>query len=353
MKRIAAITEALDSKGIDAILVTDNRNIRYLTGFSGSFGCLIITKKDRVFCTDSRYAEQARRQITGFDVMIVSDERNKALIEKAKTLGIRTLGFESTITYAFYKSLLRKGVRLKAVSNFVEDMRKIKDAAELRFIEKAVEQAEQAFFEIKPYIKKDVSEKKIATMLEDSIKKRGCSALPFDIIVAAGQNSAMPHARPTDNKIKTGDLVLIDWGGEAGGYFSDMTRTFLVKGDNISKKQEIYKTVLLANRAAINSIAESRQAKTVDRTARDIIKNAGYDNYFGHGTGHGVGIDIHELPHISRTGSESIKTGMVFTVEPGIYIPGLGGVRIEDMIAIDKGGCRVLTTIPKELEIIG
>ena len=352
MKHIAAITDALDSKGIDAILVTDNRNIRYLSGFSGSFGCLIITKKERVFCTDSRYEEQARKQLTGFEVMIVSDEKTKTLIEKAKALGVKTLGFESTTTYAFYKSLLRKGVRLKAVSNFVEDMRKIKDSAELKLIEKAVERAEQAFFEVKPYIKKDVSERKIAAMLEESIRKKGCSGLPFDIIVAAGQNSAMPHARPTDNKIKAGDLVLIDWGGEAGGYFSDMTRTFLVKGEDISKKQEIYKTVLLANKAAINFVAEGKQAKMVDRTARDIIKNAGYDEFFGHGTGHGVGIDIHELPHISKTGNESIKAGMVFTVEPGIYIPSLGGIRIEDMIAVDKGRCRVLTTIPKELEII-
>jgi len=353
MKHFEAITDALDSKGIDAIFVTDNRNVKYLTGFIGSFGCLIITKNERVFCTDSRYAEQARKQITDFEVMIVSDDKIKTLIGKAKALGVRTIGFESTITYALYKSLLRKGVRLKAVSNLVEDLRKIKTAAELKLIEKAVERAEQAFLEIKPYIKRDVSEIKIAALLEESIKKRGCSVLPFDIIVAAGENSAMPHARPTDNKIKAGDLVLIDWGGEAGGYFSDMTRTFLVKGENISKKQEIYKTVLLANKAAINSVAESKQAKIVDRTARDIIKNAGYDDFFGHSTGHGVGIDIHELPHISSTSNESVKAGMVFTVEPGIYIPGLGGVRIEDMIAVDKGRCRVLTTIPKELEIIG
>jgi Xaa-Pro aminopeptidase len=177
--------------------------------------------------------------------------------------------------------------------------------------------------------------------------------IPFDIIVASGKNSAMPHAKPTDNEIKQGDFVMFDWAGEAGGYFSDMTRTFLMKGGkDVSRKVEIYDIVLQANRKAISSVREGTTGRMVDKTARDIIKKAGYGDFFGHGTGHGVGLDIHELPRISRFGRETIRSGMVFTIEPGIYVPGLGGVRIEDMVLAEKQGSTVMTSLPKKLAIL-
>ena len=352
MNRIKSITDVLESKGIDGILVSDNKNIKYLSGFSGSSGCLLITGRGKIFCTDFRYEEQAKDEVKGFDIIIRKEEGFRTIIEKAKSIGIRTLGFETTMSYAFYKQLLRKGLKIKSVNNLVEDMRKIKDHLELKLINKAIDRAQEAFIEVKPYIRIGSSEKQLAVMLEDSLKKKGCSALPFDIIVAAGRNSSMPHARPTENKIKAGDFVVIDWGGEAGGYFSDMTRTFLIDGRAISQKKEIYETVLKANREAIDSVAEGKRAKIIDKTARDVIRKAGYGDFFGHGTGHGVGLDIHELPRISRIGTESIKKGMVFTIEPGIYVPGLGGVRIEDMVLSEKRGCRVLTSLPRELGII-
>jgi Xaa-Pro aminopeptidase len=352
MKRIQALTDALESKGIDGILVSDLKNIKYLSGFSGSSGYLILTKKERIFCTDFRYEEQAKREIQDFDLLIYKDEIHKAIIKKAKSIGIKILGFESTLSYAFYKRLLRKGLRIKAVSYFVEDLRKIKDLIELKLINKAIERAQKAFKDVKPYIRKGSSEKQIAAMLEEKLKKKGCSPVPFDIIVASGPNSAMPHIRPTEKKIKAGDLVVIDWGGEAGGYFSDMTRTFLINGGDISKKKEIYETVLKANREAIDSVREGRHARLVDMAARNVIKKAGYSDFFRHGTGHGLGLDIHELPRISRIGSESVKSGMIFTVEPGIYVPGFGGVRIEDIVLAEKNGSRVLTTLSKGLKII-
>jgi len=177
--------------------------------------------------------------------------------------------------------------------------------------------------------------------------------IPFDIIVAAGKNTALPHAKPSDNRIRPGDFVMFDWAGEAGGYFSDMTRTFLMKGGrDLSKKIEVYAAVLNANLSAIRSVRHETAARMVDKTARDVIKKAGYGDYFGHGTGHGVGLDVHELPRISRFGREIIRSGMVFTVEPGIYLPGLGGVRIEDMLLAEKQGCRTLTSLPKKLEIL-
>ncbi len=352
MKRIKAIADSLELKGIDGILISQITNVRYITGFSGSSGCVLITKKNNIFCTDPRYAEQAKQEIKGFDVIIEKEEYPKTAIESAKLLGLKTLGFESSASYHFYRSLLRKGIKIRAVSNFIEDLRKIKDADEIALLRKAVKRAENAFLKTKKSIRPGFTEKQIALQLEENLKKEGCASIPFDIIVASGQNSALPHAKPTGKKIKPGDLVVVDWGGEAGGYFSDMTRSFLIKGRDISRKKEIYETVLQANTQAIHSIAAGLSSRVVDKAARDSIKKAGYADFFGHGTGHGVGLDVHELPRISRLGRESVKPGMVFTIEPGVYIPGIGGVRIEDMVLVEKSGCRVLTALPKGLEIL-
>ena len=352
MNRTKAIADSLESKGIDGFLISNITNVRYVTRFSGSSGCLLITKKNKIFCTDCRYEEQAKEEIKDFDIFIEKEERLKEVVERAKSLGVRTLGFESTASYHFYRSLLRKGIKIKAVSNFIEDMRKIKDADEIVMIRKAIARAENAFLNIKEYIKPGFSERQVALRLEENLKKEGCYSIPFDIIVASGRNSALPHAKPTEKKIKPGDLVVVDWGGEAGGYFSDMTRSFLLQGRDISRKREIYETVLQANIQAIQSVASGLSSRMVDKAARDSIKKAGYADFFGHGTGHGVGLDVHELPRISRLGREYVKTGMVFTIEPGVYIPEIGGVRIEDMVLVEHGGCRVLTALPKGLEIL-
>jgi len=353
MKQIIAVTESLASKGISGMLVSNIRNVRYLTGFTGSSACLLITKKERIFFTDARYEEQSKREVHGFDIVIERGEQPKQILEKVKSTGIRTLGFESTVSYAFYKSLLRKGLKIKSVTNLIEEMRRIKSQLELKMIGKAVERAERAFLEVKPYIKPGFSERHLALRLEAGLKNHGCAMIPFDIIVASGKNSAMPHARPTDNRIKQGDFIMFDWAGEAGGYFSDMTRTFLLKGGkDLSRKIDLYNTVLNANKRAITSVREGVIARAVDKTARDVIKKAGYGDYFGHGTGHGVGLDVHELPRISRFGRETIRAGMVFTIEPGIYVPGLGGVRIEDMVHAEKQGCTTLTSLPKLLETV-
>lgn len=352
MNRMDAISDALPAKGIDGIIISDLTNVRYLSGFRGSSACLLITKKVRLFFTDFRYEEQAAKEIRGFEICIEKEPRPRLVMEKAKSLGIRTLGFEASASYEFYRSLLRKGPRMKAITNLVEDLRRVKDTEEVRLIGTAIARAEKAFAEVRPHIRKGAAEVQIAARLEESLRKRGCASLPFDIIVAAGANSSMPHARPTGNRIKAGDLVVVDWGGEAEGYFSDMTRTFLMRGGGLAKKREIYETVLRANLAAIRTVQEGVHARAVDRAARDVIQNAGYADFFGHGTGHGVGLHVHELPRISKLGRESVRTGMVFTVEPGIYLPGTGGVRIEDMVLARNKGCRVLTSLPKVLEIL-
>lgn len=352
MNRIEAIADALPAKGVDGILISDLRNVRYLCGFSGSNGCILITRNRNFFFTDPRYDEQSRRETSGFEILIEREERPKLVVEKAKSIGVKVLGFESTVSYAFYRSLLRRGLVIKAVNNLVEDMRLIKDEREVKLIRKAVERAQKSFLEIRPYVKRGSSEKSIAAMLEEKLKKNGCDTLPFDIIVASGRNSSMPHAKPTERRIEAGDLVVVDWGGEAGGYFADMTRTFLMKGKDMAKKKEIYDIVLRANEKAIDAVRKGVQVRSVDKAARDVIKSAGYDDFFGHGTGHGVGLNVHELPRISRLGRGTVKAGMVFTIEPGIYLPGIGGVRIEDMVSAGQGGCKVLTTLPKDLDIL-
>jgi len=353
MKHIIAITESLASRGISGMLVSSIRNVRYLAGFTGSSACLLITKKERIFFTDPRYEEQSKREVRGFDIVIEREEQPKQILEKAKSMGIKTLGFESTVSYAFYKSLLRRGFKVKCVSNLIEEMRRVKSRLELKMIGKAVERAEKAFLAVKPYIKPGFSERHLALRLEAELKNQGCAVIPFDIIVASGKNSAMPHARPTDNRIKQGDFIMFDWAGEAGGYFSDMTRTFLLKGGKgLPQKVDVYNTVLSANQGAIASVSGGIVARTVDKTARDVIKKAGYGDFFGHGTGHGVGLDVHEMPRISRFGRETIRAGMVFTIEPGIYLPGIGGVRIEDMVLAEKQGCTTLTSLPKKLETL-
>lgn len=352
MNRIKAIADSLESKGIDGFLISNITNVGYMTGFSGSSGRVLVTKNNNIFCTDSRYEEQAKEEIRGLDILIEKEESPRELLERAKSFGVRTLGFESTASYHFYRSLLRKGIKIKAVSNFIEDMRKIKDTDEIAMIRKAIARAENAFLRVKEYIKPGFSERQVALQLEENLKKEGCYSIPFDIIVASGRNSALPHAKPTEKKIKPGDLVVVDWGGEAGGYFSDMTRSFLIQGKDISRKKEIYETVLQANIQAILSVVSGLSSRMIDKAARDSIKKAGYADFFGHGTGHGVGLGVHELPRISRLGREYVKAGMVFTIEPGVYIPEIGGVRIEDMVLVEKSGCRVLTALPKGLEIL-
>jgi len=339
-------------KGIDGLLVTDMNNIRYLTGFTGSSGFLLITREGNIFVTDFRYKEQAETGINGWDVVIEKGERAKTILKLSRRFGIKRFGFEVSTSYEFFRRLLKRGLVMKPFKNVIEKLRAIKDDEEISLIKMAVARAESAFLEVRPYIRKGVTENKIARMLEERLKKKGCSCIPFDIIVASGRNSSMPHARASEKRLNDGDLVVIDWGGEAGGYFSDMTRTLLIKGVDMGKKREIYQTVLEANKKAVSIISPGIESKKVDNSARYVIKKAGYGEFFGHGTGHGVGLQVHELPNISRNGKGTIKENMVFTIEPGIYVPGLGGVRIEDMVAVKPKGVEILTTLPKGLEVI-
>jgi Xaa-Pro aminopeptidase len=232
-------------------------------------------------------------------------------------------------------------------------VRAVKDEGEASLIKEAIRRAEKAFLEVKPFIRGGVRENTIARRLEERLRRQGVKHLPFDSIVASGPNSAMPHAGVTERKLAPGDFVVVDWGGEAGGYYSDMTRTLLLRGPSMAKKREIYGVVRRAQRRGIESVGSRVKASQIDNSARDVIKKAGYGRYFGHSLGHGVGLEVHEAPRISGRNRASVREGMVFTVEPGVYVPGLGGVRIEDMVMVRRSGADVLTSLPRGLEIVG
>lgn len=353
---IEDLKKTLSWRGFQGFLVSHITNVRYLTGFEGSSAWVLLTPIKNIFITDFRYKEEAEgfpyRHDDGWEVFIYKEDIVKAIRKLVESLRIRQLAIESTVTYDFYSSLLKTGIKVRPLRSVVERLRMVKDVEELDLIKESIKRAEAAFNSVLPYIRPGRREREIALRLEEFLKKAGCRRLPFDIIVASGPNSSKPHAKATERALSRGDLLIIDWGGEAGGYFSDMTRTLLLKGEGLSKKIEIYETVLGANKEALKGIAPGIKASNIDRIARGTIKKRGFGEYFGHGTGHGVGLDVHERPSISPRSRDILKEGMVFTIEPGIYIPGLGGVRIEDMVCVTSYGSLVLTGLTKELKII-
>jgi Xaa-Pro aminopeptidase len=353
MRAKATLRKKLQKQKVDGILITDLLNVKYLTGFTGSSGYAVITKRDAMFVTDFRYQEQARHEVKGFKTRIERGERAGEIKELTDECGIKRLGFEDhNMTFGFYNKLSKKKIRLKPLNSTVESMRLIKSPEEIECIKKAVTRAERAFRKLLPFVKPGITERKLALKLEEFLKEEGCKTIPFGVIVASGFMSALPHARPTNRIIKSGDLIVFDWGGEYEGYYSDMTRTVVINGRSISKQREIYSIVSDAQQKALESVRTDIKATVIDAAARNYIKQNGYGDNFGHGTGHGVGLAVHEKPYISWRSKDIIEENMVFTIEPGIYLPGFGGVRIEDMVAVTKTGAEVLTGLPKKFKVI-
>ena len=353
MQKKALLRRQLKKNKVDGFLVTDLTNVKYLTGFTGSSGFVVLTHTHAVFVTDFRYQEQAGHEVTGYSIKIKQSERSGEVKNICDVYRIKKLGFEAdAILYGFYKKLVKRRIKLRPLSNIVGSLRIIKSPGELELIKASVMRAEAAFRKLLPFIRTGTTERKLALKFEELLKSEGCIKLPFEVIVASGPMSALPHARPTNRRIRKGDLLVFDWGGEYEGYYSDMTRTVLIKGRDISKQKELYYNVLEAQKRAIASVIPEIKASAIDAAARDYIKQKGYDDFFGHGTGHGVGLAVHEKPVVSWRSSEIIKENMVFTIEPGIYIPDYGGVRIEDMIVVRKQGAELLTSLPKKLKIL-
>ncbi|MBF0458698.1 MAG: aminopeptidase P family protein [Nitrospirae bacterium] len=356
LSRAGKLKEWLKQRRVGAFLITNLVNIKYLTGFSGSNGYLLVSGaagEDNYFFTDFRYKEQSATEVGSCDIIITKKDPIRFIINFIEKKKIKKIAFEDTINYRTFE-LFKKKFQVKALRDAIENIRMNKDTVELRHINRAALRAEDALNDIKPHIKKGVTEKAISSMLAERLTAKGVEKIPFEIIAASGKRSSMPHARATDKALEKGDLLIIDWGGESGGYYSDMTRTFLIGGGNDSgKKKEIYDIVLKANVRARDSIKKGQSASDVDRVARAVIEDAGYGRYFGHSTGHGIGMEVHERPYISAMNrKQKISENMVFTIEPGIYIPDIGGVRIEDMVVVTSQSAETVTNLSRELEIL-
>jgi len=353
--RLERLKEILTSEGIEAMLVSKPENIFYISGFTGE-GWVLVTMNGAAVITDPRYTEQAEKEAPGFDILEFKNNIHpfKIIDDYLKQNYIKYLAFESHVVtvkeYANLESCL-KNVHLYAFENLVEKLRLIKDVDEILAIRKAQKITDQTFAHILQYIKDGVSEEEIALEMEYFMKKQGASGVAFEIIVASGKNSSLPHAKPTKKKLQKGDFIILDFGARFKNYCSDMTRTiFLGNVDGTQKR--IYNTVLKAQEAALEHIKSGVLGKDVDKKARDVIEKNGFGSNFGHGLGHGVGIEIHEGPRLSPKGDVELLPNMVVTVEPGIYIRDYGGVRIEDLVIVTEQGYQNLTTSPKNLVII-
>jgi len=347
--RLARLRRTLEAQGLDALLVSQPENRRYLSGFTGSSGVLIVSLQQQMLATDFRYYEQVRIQAPEWDLLEVTDSVAPVLARALRDLGAARVGFEShdvTVECHAKWAEAMDGVELVPLSGVVEKLRQVKDPFELDCIQRAVEIADAAMEHIYGWIRPGVSEREVAWELEVYMRTHGAEALSFPTIVASGPQGAMAHARPGDRVIAAGEPIVIDMGCVYEGYCSDLTRSFCL-GKADAEYRDRWELVLQAQQAAEEGIRAGMGGKEADAIARDIICGAGYEGQFGHGLGHGVGLAIHEDPRASRTYEDSLPSGTVLTVEPGIYIPGWGGIRIEDMVVVMEDGCLVLTGCAK------
>lgn len=354
-RRRSDLRKSLRAKGRRALLVSNRSNLLYLTGFSGSDGSLVISEREAVLVTDFRYVTQVASECP--DTRLFVRESHVTMPEAvAKVLDAAKLdevAFESqSLSFAQYSQLSGKlsKLKLEPTTGVIEELRSIKDRDEIAEIRGAIRHAERAFQALKATLRPEQTEKEIADGLEHQMRLIGAAGSSFPPIVAAGPRSALPHARPSpDQRVGDHEMLLVDWGATARHYKSDLTR--LLTLSKISPKLErVYGVVLRAQLAGIAAIRPGASAVEVDSAARKVIEDAGHGKHFGHGLGHGIGLDIHEDPRLSKSSDLLLRPGMVITVEPGIYLPGWGGIRIEDDVLVTRDGHEVLTNLAKDLE---
>lgn len=354
MKRVEALRKSMSESGLDGFLITSPYNLRYLTNFTGTTGLAVITLDRAYFVTDFRYTEQAKAQAQGYEIVKntgpIFEEVNKICNQEQ----LNILAFEEDhVSFANY-SLLEDIVEetpLEPVSGMIEELREVKDEEEIATIQKACEIADKGFQHVLETIKPGMTEIEVANDLDFYMRSLGATSVSFDTIVASGLRSSMPHGVASDKVIEQGDLITLDFGCYYQGYVSDMTRTFAI-GDPGEKLKEIYQIVLDAQLKVLAAAKPGMSGLELDAVARDYISERGYGEAFGHTTGHGIGLEIHEGPAVSYRSDKLFVPGNVVTDEPGIYLPGVGGVRIEDDLLITEKGNQVLTHAPKELFIL-
>lgn len=354
MTRLDKFRTVMTDIELDGFLVTQPENRCYLSGFTGSSGILIITADKQALATDSRYYEQVRQQCPGWELIEVGYNFVGSMLEilRELELGGRRVGFEagyiSVSTLHAWERVVQGRLILVHTDGAVETLRMQKDAQEINQIKQAVSLADEALAHIVRWMQPGMTELEVAWELESYMRTHGASTMSFEPIVASGPNSAKPHARPTDRPLQKGEPITMDFGCVVGGYCSDLTRTICLGDPTDDKYMAIWETVLHAQQAAIGGAKAGLTGEAVDQIAREIVAEAGYGDNFGHGLGHGVGLAVHEGPRYSYTYPHDVPAGAVMTIEPGIYLPDWGGVRIEDMVVVRAEGVEVLTQAPKE-----
>ena len=349
MQRLEKLKKLIREKELDAILIYMPVNRRYFSGFTGSAGYALIFQERNYFLSDFRYIQQSQKQCEGFEIVTMTIENTLSKI--LASFNITKLGIEDNfMDVAAYLKLKQDiaGIEMTGIGQDLTMIRAVKDEKELEYIAKAAEIADSAFTDILNHIKPGVTEKEIADRLESFMKSKGASGLSFDSIVASGVRSSLPHGVASDKQIEDGDFLTLDFGCIYNGYCSDMTRTIVV-GKASDKQKKIYSIVLEAQLKALELVKPGEICKDIDAEARNIIAENGYADYFGHGLGHGVGLQVHELPVLNPLGDIRLQENMVITDEPGIYIPDFGGVRIEDLIVVKQNGPVILSRSSKEL----
>lgn len=352
--RLSSVQPLLAGIGLDAFAFFHLPNIRYLCGFTGSDGVLVTDRNKGCFLTDSRYTTQAQRQVA-VDEIRQYRLKVEEVAAYVRELGAVRVGFEAeTVPYETVRKLRENspaGTEWVPVTKEVTALRGIKDEVEVAALEEAARLNVEALEQVLPQVRPGAVEREIALALEFALKRLGGEEKAFDFIVASGERGAMPHGVASDKVIAAGELVTLDFGTRYRGYHSDETVTVAV-GEVSRRLREIHAIVLEAHDRAIDRVRPGVPLREIDAAARDFITGRGYGEYFGHGLGHGVGLEVHEYPTVSTRSEETAREGMVFTVEPGIYVPGLGGVRIEDMVLVTAAGCRRLTGVPKEFRAL-
>ncbi|MEO2074416.1 MAG: aminopeptidase P family protein [Bacillus sp. (in: firmicutes)] len=353
MEKIEKLRSNFSSNGIDGMLITSPFNRRYISNFTGSSGVVLISAEKALFITDFRYIEQASKQCEGFEIIKFSGSIPEEVAQQAKKLGIQKLGFEEDfLTYSSFNVYDKEiEAELVPISGVIEKLRLIKTDAEIKILKVAADIADAAFKHILDFIRPGKTELEVSNELEFFMRRAGATSSSFDTIVASGHRSALPHGVASDKVIETGDFVTLDYGAYYNGYVSDITRTIAV-GEPDAKLKEIYDIVFEAQARGMAGIKPGMTGKEADALTRDYITEKGYGEYFGHSTGHGIGLEVHEGPGLSVKSDIILEPGMVVTCEPGIYIPGLGGVRIEDDTIITDSHNESLTHSTKELIIL-
>lgn len=348
MLRVEKLQELLESGSLDAIVISGAVNRRYISGFTGSAGTVVISRDNAWLVTDFRYTEQATAQCAGFKIVTLKAEEK--LHAWLSGFGYKRVGFEADVwtvdAIEPFKAIA--DIQWIPVQNELMNYRVVKDANEIAAVEKAAAIADQAYQHMLTFIRPGITENEVALELEFFMRRSGASGLSFESIVASGERSSMPHGVASSKVIEYGDFLTLDFGCMVDGYCSDMTRT-LVVGEASAEQKRIYDIVFKAQAASLEKVKAGALCSEVDLAGRSIIASAGYGEQFGHGTGHGVGLEIHEQPRVAASSEAVLKAGMIITIEPGIYIPGFGGVRIEDILVVTEEGYQLLSMSPKHL----